>query len=223
MIRATFSLYQDALKDTARAIVRGPSAWVACLLIAPLTTAIAMTVGQIPLLGGFAVGFGSAWFYGAYLYLLQASLDAKRPIGWPIMRESLGHYIWEVIGVGFAGWIGSMALEFLQVPAMIQVAIGLVCFVLFNPWPEIIYQDRRAGTTDILTSAARWMSQNGPEWIIPHLVVAAIVWGVWASAASTILFLGGGVLLHPWMVFRGTLYKRLSRGSRRSREWRSRF
>jgi hypothetical protein len=223
MIRATLVLYRDSLTDAAKAIVRGPAAWVGSLLIGPLTTALAMTAGQIPILGGFIVGFASCWFYGAYLYMLQESMQQRRPIGWAIMRESLGHYIWEVIGVGFVALIGSMALGWLGLPQMVTVAVGLVCFVLFNPWPEIIYRERTAGTMDILVRSARWMSQHGPEWIIPHLVVAGLAWGVWSGAASTILFLGGGLLLHPWMAFRGALYRHLNTGSRRSREWRARF
>jgi len=223
MIRATLVLYRDALTDAAKAIVRGPSAWVASLLITPLTTAIAMTFGQIPVLGGFIVGFAGAWFYGAYLYLLGESLNQQRPIGWRIMRESLGHYIWEVIGVGFVTWIGMGALQWLGTPGVIVTAVGLVCFVLFNPWPEIVYQQRTAGTMDILTRAARWMTQHGPELIIPHLVIAGMVWGVWSGGASTILFLGGGVLLHPWMTFRGALFRQLNRGNRRARAWRSQF
>ena len=35
--------------------------------------------------------------------------------------------------------------------------------------------------------------------------------------------LGVGVLLHPVMVFRGVLYRRLSRDSRRARTWRGQF
>ncbi len=159
----------------------------------------------------------------AYLNLVRVSLEQQKPLGWAILKDSLGHHCWEVIGVGFVAWIGTMAIQWLGLPGPVILAISLVCFVLFNPWPEIIYQERTAGTMDILARAARWMTQNGPEWIIPHLLVGALVWGVWSHEADSILKLSGGILLHPWMVFRGALYRHLNRGSRRSRAWRSQF
>ena len=129
------------------------------------------------------------------------------------------------MGIAFLHWIVSMAFSFGNLPSAVTMVLGIVGFVLFNPWMEVIHSDRVLGSMDILARAFRFMSANGPEWIIPHLLIFALLGGftlVPGSIGSFLAF-GSGVALHPIMVFRGVLYRKLSSGSRRSRAWRSRF
>ena len=223
MIRSIFQLYREVFAQTGGGIARGPAAWVACILISPALGLIGTLVAPLGIIGGFILGFASAWLYGAYLWLVEESLKRRTALGWGVLRESSGQYVWEVIGVGFIAWIASMVLEFAQVPGNIRLIIWLIAFVLFNPWPEVIYQNRPAGSLDTLQRSFRFMSANGPEWIIPHLAFVGLAYLLLQTDASPLLWMGASLFVHPLMVFRGALFGKLNNSNRRVRAWQNKF
>ena len=170
-IMGTWKLYAAAGQATGRAMLRAPAGLVG-LLAAQASIVLAMTLfAPLGLIGGFIVGFIMAAAAGAYLHLLDVSLTSHHAIGWGVIRESMGRYVWEVIGVMFVFWIGGMALEYVIPDARLLTAVWLVVFVLFNPAPEMIYQRHNAGSMALLSDALSWVKQNGPEWFAPMVVL----------------------------------------------------
>ena len=225
MIRSTIELYASTTKESVEALLRGPFVWLFLILMPALLSVLGLLVSPFGIVGGFVLGFASVALFGAYLYGVGQSIEQRKPLGFGIIRESLGHHLWDVMGIAFLHWIVSVAFSFGSLPSVLVIVFGLIGFVLFNPWAEVIHSDRVQGSMDILARAFRFMTANGPEWIIPHLLIFALLGGLSLAPGSISSFLafGSGLALHPIMVFRGVLYRKLSSGSRRSRAWRSQF
>ena len=225
MIRSTIQLYSSTIKETIEALLRGPFVWLYLIVLPALIAGLGLILSPLGLIGGFALGFAAVTFFGAYLHGVGQSIEQRKPLGIGIVRESMGHHLWDVMGIAFLHWIVSMAFNYGNLPSVVTMVFGIVGFVLFNPWTEVIHTDRVQGSMDILARSFRFMSANGPEWIIPHLVIFALAGGLSLAPGSMDAFFvfGSGVALHPMMVFRGVLYRKLSSGSRRSRTWRSQF
>ena len=225
MIRSTVKLYSEAITETTTAILRGPFVWLMLIALPVVIALLAVLVSPLGIIGGFAVGFASVYLYGAYLYAVGQSLEQRKPLGFAIVRDSMGHHVWDVMHIAFIHWICSMVFGLGGLPAIVPTLLGLAAFFLFDPWPAVIHTERTSGAMDILVRAFRFMSENGPEWIIPHLLLFALGAGVVISAASIApaAGLGAGAFLHPLMVFRAVLYRKLAGGSRRSRTWKGQF
>ncbi len=225
MIRSTFQLYASTTKETVEALLRGPFVWLYLIAMPAILAGVGILMSPFGIVGGFVLGFLSVALFGAYLYGVGQSIDQRKPLGFGIIRESMGHHLWDVMGIAFLHWIVSMAFGYGNLPTMLTVAFGIVGFVLFNPWAEVIHSERVQGSMDILARSFRFMSANGPEWIIPHLLIVVLLGGlsVVPGSVGSFLAFGSGLALHPIMIFRGVLYRKLSSGSRRSRTWRSQF
>ena len=225
MIQSTLHLYVGAIAHTAGAVLRAPFVWLMLIFMPIAITALAVLVSPLGMIGGFVVGFAAVYLYGAYLYAVGQSIDCMAPLGISIIRDSMGEHVWDVMHVAFLHWIVSLVFGLGGLPSMVPVLFSVVVFILFNPWPEVIHSERTSGAMDILVQAFRFMSSNGPEWVFPHLLLIGL--GVGLSMVpgglSPELGLGAGVLLHPIMVFRGVLYRKLSSGNRRVRAWQGRF
>jgi len=224
MILATLQLYASAISDTVGAVLRGPFVWLMLIFMPIVITALAVLVSPLGMIGGFAVGFAAVYLYGAYLYAVGQSIEQSKPLGIGIIRESMGQHVWDVMHVAFLHWIVSLVFGLGGLPSMVPVLFSVIVFILFNPWPEVIHSEHTSGAMDILVQAFRFMSSNGPEWVFPHLLLIGL--GVGLSmipgGLSPELGLGAGVLLHPIMVFRGVLYRKLGSENRRVRAWRGR-
>jgi hypothetical protein len=225
MVASTLKLYKETLIDTGAALLRGPFVWLMLLLMPVVVLVMATVLSPLGMIGGFAVGFAVVYFYGAYLYAVGQSVQRKTPLGIGIVKESMGEHIWDVMSVAFLHWIVTMAFQFAGLPGMVSTLFGLVALILFNPWPEVIHTDRVGGSMDILVRSFRFMQVNGPEWIAPHLLLLAVGGGVVMVPGDLqpAMALGAGVILHPVMVFRCVLFRKLGTESRRSRTWKSRF
>ena len=225
MIRSTIELYVSTLKESGAAILRGPFVWLFLIAIPAIVRVLQVLLSPLGFISGFILGFIAIMFFGAYLYGVGQSIERRNSLGFGILRESMGHHLWDVMGVAFLHWMLSLAFQYGNLPNSVAVVVGIVGFILFNPWTEVIHSERVEGSMDTLVRAFRFMSSNGPEWIIPHIVIFALMGGVTMvpGSLSGILVLGSGIVLHPLMVFRGVLYRKLARGSRRSRAWRSQF
>ncbi len=225
MIRSTIDLYISTLKESVEALLRGPFVWLFLIVIPAIVTGLGILLSPFGIIGGFILGFIAITFFGAYLYGVGQSIDRRNALGFAIIRESMGHHLWDVMGVAFLHWMVSLAFQYGNLPSAVTLVVGIVGFILFNPWTEVIHSERVQGSMDTLVRAFRFMSSNGPEWIIPHILIFALMGGVTLvpGSVSSILVFGSGIALHPLMVFRGVLYRKLSQDSRRSRAWRSQF
>jgi hypothetical protein len=225
MIKGTIRLYVEVIGETGGALLRGPFVWLMLLVMPVVILMLATLLSPLGMIGGFAVGFAVVYLYGAYLYAVGQCVERRLPLGTAIIKESMGQHIWDVMNVAFIHWIVSLAFRFGSLPDVIPMALSLVAFVLFNPWPEVIHTERVQGAMDTLVRSFRFMQANGPEWVAPHLLLFVMGAGVVMVPGDLqpAMALGSGLLLHPLMVFRAVLYRKLSSGSRRSRSWTARF
>ena len=224
MIKGTISLYAEVLAETGQALLRGPFVWLFLLVLPVVLSVAGALLSPLGIIGGFIYGFGSVYLIGAYLYGVGQSVSQRTALGVAIVRESMGHHVWDVMGIAFLHWMLSLALQFGTLPDVLPKLIAIVTFILFNPWPEVIHSDRAQGSMDILVRAFRFMQSNGPEWVVPHLLFFVLGFGTMMVPGDLSSFvLGAGLVLHPVMVFRAVLYRKLSSGSRRARAWKSRF
>ena len=225
MLRSTLQLYTSTVKETVEAILRGPFVWLFLIVLPALVMGLGILLSPFGIIGGFALGFAAISLFGAYLYGVGQSIEQRNSLGAGIIRESIGHHLWDVMGVAFIHWMVSLAFQYGNLPAAVSMLVSIVGFILFNPWTEVIHSERVQGSMDILVRSFRFMSSNGPEWIIPHIVLFGLMGGVTMMPGSMDSFLvfGAGIMLHPFMVFRGVLYRKLASDSRRSRTWRSQF
>lgn len=225
MIKSTVRLYIEAVAETGAALLRGPFVWLLLLGLPVGIVVLATVLSPLGMIGGFVVGFAAVYLYGAYLYGVGQCVERKKTLGFGIIKESMGHHVWDVMGIAFLHWILSLGFQFGSLPSSVPMLVGVVAFVLFNPWPEVIYTDRATGSMDILVRAFRFMQVNGPEWVLPHLVLFALGAGVVMVPGDlqSVMAFGSGLFIHPVMVFRGVLYRKLGTGSRRARAWQSRF
>ena len=251
-IRATLSLYEQAAREAVAALFRAPIALAGLVVVQVVLLAAAVLFSPLGLAGGFIVGLLAAGCVGSYLYMVELALE-KRPMGWEVIRESAGHYLWDVISVLFIFWMGELALQMLQINERLITVLWLVVFVLFNPVPEMIYQSQHR-SMGLLGEAYRWSTENGPEWFGPQIALGLVIYllapgmvlpflqafgprfGFVEGGMVVQMALAGGlnpfalvlaavlgVVIHMVMLFRGALYKALGSSSRRARAWKQRL
>ncbi|HEX8749979.1 MAG TPA: hypothetical protein VF732_02615 [Nitrospira sp.] len=168
---AALDLYQKALHQTWQSLRRG---WIIILAVIGflflliLAQQIAAPLGMA---GGFLLGAVNALLVGATLSLIQQSISYARTLTIKDVFESLGHYFWDVIGVGFVLWLPLMALDMgtQQNPngVLISYAVMLLIFILLNPAPEIIYQVQHDSPLDVFKNAYEFVLENWIEWFLP--------------------------------------------------------
>lgn len=208
MLRATLRLYATAGQSTASALPR--SLWATAFLLGAFLATVVLggLLAPMGMAGGFVLGFIHAALIGWYLALLQIVVSSRRRIKLQDVREHMGTYLWEVISILFIFWIASMVLE-LTVPTAMLVVVP-IANLLFNPAPEMIYQDRTQ-SLDLLKRAVTFMQHNWPEWLGAHAVawgaLAAWAWALNGSLSEALVlrlarlfgpffeFLSGGVLM----------------------------
>jgi len=225
MIQNTLRIYAETAAETVAAILRGPFVWLYLLALPIVTMLISVVVSPLGFIGGFIAGFAIIYLYGAYLYAVGQCVERRKSLGFGIIQESMGNHLWDLMGIAFLHFLLSLGFQFGSLPTFVPTLVAIVTFILFNPWPEVIHSDRASGSMEILVRAFRFMQANGPEWVVPHLLLFALGAGVMVMPGDLgpAMALGSGLVLHPVMVFRGVLYRKLGTGSRRSRAWKSQF
>lgn len=169
------TLYLQALKRTSRSLQRGWLTIVAVVGFGGLFLLAMQIVGPLGIAGGFILGAVNALLVGATLSLIEQSITHARTLTIRDVFESLGHYFWDVIGVGFVLWLPLMALD-MTVQAnpygpFFSYAVLLLLFLLLNPAPEVIYQIRHDSPLDVLKSCYDFVLENWIEWFTPWLVL----------------------------------------------------
>ncbi len=177
VVRATLRLYQHALRATVRSFGRSWVIAIAVVVFAIVMVMATFLVSHLGILGGFILGAVNALLIGATLSLIEQAVIGSRRLGWRDIRESVGHYFWDVIGVGFVLWVPMLLLE--QGMAanpngpFLAAAIFLLLFILLNPAPEVIYQVRHSSPLDILRESCEFVIENWIEWFLPLAIVVA--------------------------------------------------
>jgi len=168
-------LYLRALHQTGRSIRRGWIAIVAVIGFGALFLLAVQIVGTLGIAGGLILGAVNALFVGATLSLIEQSIAQARTLTVQDVFASLGHYFWDVIGVGFVLWLPLMALD-MTIQAnpygpVLSYAVLLLLFLLLNPAPEVIYQVRHDSPLDVLKSCYDFVLENWIEWFTPWLLI----------------------------------------------------
>lgn len=254
LLQATLALYRDAGTDTLKALPRSGVALLFLLLGGAFELVLGSMLGGAGMAGGFVLGLVDAFLTGWYLALLHVLVMQSRRLRMDDLQEHMGQLFFEVITIGFVFGIPRLILAFTA--PQIVLPYVLIVALLFNPIPEMIYQER-ADAMSLIGRSMAFMRDNWPEWMVGHALVFGLLGlGLQALTGAGMLvlplvfglygpwmeFMGLGTLglgllglgpvgvtiaaflivgSHAVMVFRGALYKRLSRSSRRSRAWQS--
>jgi hypothetical protein len=171
----TVALYRNAFLKTGESLVRGWMTIVAVVgfgFLLLLATQIASPLGMI---GGFVLGAVNALLVGATLSLIEQSMSPTRALTIRDVVGSVGHYFWDVIGIGFILWLPLMALDLsIQVNPfgqLVSYAALLLIFLLLNPAPEIIYQVRHDSPLEVLKTSYAFILENWIEWFLPFALI----------------------------------------------------
>lgn len=175
MLTDTLALYRNAFRKTGQSLVQG---WMTMLAVVGfgfllvLATQIASPLGMI---GGFLLGAVNALLVGATLSLIEQSIRQARAITFQDIVSSVGHYFWDVIGIGFILWLPLMALDLSMQTnpygQLISYVTFLLIFLLLNPAPEIIYQVRHDSPLEVFKTSYEFVLENWIEWFLPFAVI----------------------------------------------------
>jgi hypothetical protein len=180
MVTSTLDLYRQAMRATGRSLSRSWISMAAIVVFAVLFVVAARLAGPLGVAGGFLLGAVNALLVGATLRLIEQSLNAARTITIQDVRESFGHYFWDVIGVGFVLWLPTMALDLgtqnNPYGQFLTSAVLLLLFLLLNPAPEVIYQVRHESPLDVFKTSYEFVMEHWIEWFLPFaLLVLPVV------------------------------------------------
>ena len=169
------TLYLQALKRTGRSLQRGWITILAVIGFGALFLLAVQIVGPLGIAGGFILGAVNALLVGATLSLIEQSITHARTLAIRDVFESLGHYFWDVIGVGFVLWLPLVALDMTvqtnPYGPLLSYAVLLLLFLLLNPAPEVIYQTRHDSPLEVLKTCYDFVLENWIEWFTPWLLV----------------------------------------------------
>lgn len=177
VIRSTLALYREALSRTGQSFIRGWIIMVAVVLFGvamAVATGIAMPLGMV---GGFILGAVNALLIGATLGLVEQAVLGKRRLRLADIKDGVGQYFWDVIGVGFVLWLPMWVLDRALATnpygGFLAAAIFFLLFILLNPAPEVIYQIRHDSPLDVLRESYEFVVENWIEWFLPLAVAIA--------------------------------------------------
>ena len=175
ILTETLALYRNAFRKTGESLARGWMTMVAVVgfgFLLVLATQIASPLGMA---GGFLLGAVNALLVGATLSLIEQSISHARALTFHDILGSVGHYFWDVIGVGFILWLPLMALDLSMQTnpfgQLLSYAVFLLLFLLLNPAPEIIYQVRHDSPLDVFKTSYEFVLENWIEWFLPFAVI----------------------------------------------------
>ena len=175
ILTETLTLYRNAFRKTGESLARGWMTMVAVVgfgFLLVLATQIASPLGMA---GGFLLGAVNALLVGATLSLIEQSISHARALTFRDILGSVGHYFWDVIGVGFILWLPLMALDLSMQTnpfgQLLSYAVFLLLFLLLNPAPEIIYQVRHDSPLEVFKTSYEFVLENWIEWFLPFAVI----------------------------------------------------
>ena len=175
ILTETLALYRNAFRKTGQSLARGWMAMIAVVgfgVLLMLATQIASPLGMV---GGFLLGAVNALLVGATLSLIEQSISHGRALTLRDIFGSVGHYFWDVIGVGFILWLPLMALDMVMQTnpygQLLSYGVFLLLFLLLNPAPEIIYQVRHGSPLEVFKTSYEFVLENWIEWFLPFALI----------------------------------------------------
>jgi hypothetical protein len=175
ILAEALALYLNACRKTGQSLARG---WLTILAVVGfgfllmIATQIASPLGMA---GGFLLGAVNALLVGATLSLIEQSISHARALTFRDILSSVGHYFWDVIGIGFILWLPLMALDLTMQTnpfgQLLSYAVLLLLFLLLNPAPEIIYQVRHDSPIEVFKTSYEFVLENWIEWFLPFVVI----------------------------------------------------
>ena len=167
----TLRLYREAALEALSGL--GRSAWAVVMLMGMWVVMFAamMLLGPTGLVGGFILFLIEAWLLGTYLSLVEVCVQGQRRIRPGDFREHAGALFSECTTVMFFFWVPHLLLT-LSAPQALLIAVP-VASVVFNPVPEILYQERNLRGVDVAIDGLRFMQRNWPEWLIAQVLLTA--------------------------------------------------
>ena len=82
MIKSTLALYFDTVRETGSALMRGPFVWLFLLALPVVITVASVILSPLGIIGGFIIGFGAVYLYGAHLQASGRVSPAATRSGW---------------------------------------------------------------------------------------------------------------------------------------------
>ncbi len=186
LVQLTLKLFGDSLREAAKAFRR--TAWAIVVLIAFWIVMLMATLAMSPfgIAGGLVLFLVSCVLTGMYLSMVEVGVVGQRVLRPGDLSDHAGQHWQMVASVGFVFWIPTLLLQF-TVPPPVFTIIITVAAIVFNPVPEMIYQDRHDGGLAILKDAMNFMQRNWPEWLtaltlvtLPYLGFWALLYGGWS-------------------------------------------
>lgn len=175
ILAETIELYRTAFRKTGQSLVRGWMTMLAVVGFGFLLVLAAQIAAPLGMVGGFILGAANALLVGATLSLIEQSITHTRVLTVHDIRDSIGHYFWDVIGVGFVLWLPLMALDMSMQTnpygQLLSYAVLLLLFLLLNPAPEVIYQVRHDSPLDVFKSSYEFVLENWIEWFLPFALI----------------------------------------------------
>jgi len=177
LFATTILLYRDALRATGRSLLRGWLVILAVIVFTMIMWFAGTVVRPLGMVGGFVLGAVNALLIGATLSLIEQAIKGMRGITVRDVLDSMGHYFWDVISVGFVLWIPTMLLD-TSLRAnpdsqFLVTACLLLVFILLNPAPEVIYLTRHDSPLDVLKRSYDFVLENWIEWFLPMALILA--------------------------------------------------
>lgn len=123
------------------------------------------------LIVGFVVGALMCMLTGWHLALVELATTRPRRVTLADVQQTVGHYIWDIIGVAFLYMIARLILVAVS-PAAWSV-FAIVAAVVLSPIPEIIVIKRLTSIAAIRETAL-FMQENWPEWLALHVIFLAL-------------------------------------------------
>ena len=247
-----FRLYKDVAVLAAKRAAQSWLAALSIPLYALAVVGATYVAAPLGFIGGFIVGLVAAACFGAYLSLLASALDGGKlrladlksglRAVWDVV--SVFFALW-IIGL-VVGMLKNMAGP--KAEAVGGVA-ALAAAIFFNVVPELIYQSSNRSFA-LLKESVSFVTEKAFTWFPPNLVFAFVI--LWAtntlsfsspgellvrlsqlgSVGGVLGLIGGAPLwmaplliafVHFVMVFRGLLFRELTSGSTRMRDFRRRM
>ena len=175
ILTETLALYRNALHKTGRSLVRGWMAMIAVVGFGFLLMVASQIASPLGMVGGFLLGAVNALLVGATLSLIEQSISPTRALTFRDIFGSVGHYFWDVIGVGFILWLPLMVLDMTMQTnpygQLLSYGVFLLLFLLLNPAPEIIYQVRHGSPLEVFKTSYEFVLENWIEWFLPFTVI----------------------------------------------------
>jgi len=202
LLKATWALYKESAVDAFKGLGRSMFAVLALALAFVVLAVVATLVGGFGIAGGFIRALVEVVVIGWYLSLVEVGVVGRRPVTFADLRQNVGRYFSEVISILFIFWIGELVLG-MTAPTLLLVVVP-VCALLFNPVPEMIYQEQ-GRSLGLLSDALRFMQENWPEWLGAQILGAAFLggwaWLVFGGPPNLELILNLVQAFGPWFGF----------------------